>query len=214
MNDRIEKTIEFLKKVFDQSDYFKANPSSKEYRLEHSFRVCNIGKKIAEAENMNVEAMMIACLLHDVSYGEDFKCEDDWLNHGRRAAEISRPFLESLSLDAKCIDEICFGIAIHVDDEADFKGEKNAFTLTIGEADNIDRFDVYRIYESLQYTKFDKLSLPEKSEKVSATLEKLMKLKTIKIATTTGKNLWLDRIDFYIQFYLRLQDQLNNSYII
>ena len=36
------------------------------------------------------------------------------------------------------------GIAIHVDDEADFEGERTALALTIGDCDNIDRFDTYR----------------------------------------------------------------------
>lgn len=40
------------------------------YRLAHSYRVVNIGKEIAEKEGLNVEDLMIACLLHDVSYFE------------------------------------------------------------------------------------------------------------------------------------------------
>ncbi|MSS55956.1 HD domain-containing protein [Holdemanella biformis] len=41
------------------------------YRLAHSYRVVNIGKEFAEKEGLNVEDLMIACLLHDVS---DFEC--------------------------------------------------------------------------------------------------------------------------------------------
>ena len=35
------------------------------YRLAHSYRVANIGKEIAKKEGLNVEDLMIACLLHD-----------------------------------------------------------------------------------------------------------------------------------------------------
>ncbi|WP_154555633.1 HD domain-containing protein [Holdemanella porci] len=39
--------------------------------MAHSYRVVNIGKEFAEKEGLNVEDLMIACLLHDVS---DFEC--------------------------------------------------------------------------------------------------------------------------------------------
>ena len=35
--------------------------------MAHSYRVVNIGKEIAEKEGLNVEDLMIACLLHDAS---------------------------------------------------------------------------------------------------------------------------------------------------
>lgn len=155
---RIECTEQFLKETFQNSTYFVAHQSEMEYRMEHSYRVANIAKKIAQEEGMDVEGMVIAGLLHDVAYCEEFEGEDGWLNHGRKSAQMARPFLESLGLSDELIQEICYGIAIHVDDEADFPGEKTAFAETVGDADNIDRFDAYRIYEGLQYTKFSELS--------------------------------------------------------
>ena len=35
----ITKTENFLKQKFDDSEYFKAHPDEKAYRLEHSYRV-------------------------------------------------------------------------------------------------------------------------------------------------------------------------------
>lgn len=214
MNDRINKTIAFLKQAFNKCPYFQDKPNEMNYRIEHSFRVANIGKEIAEKENMNVEAMVIGCLLHDVSYCEEFNSDEDWLNHGRRAAFISRPFLESLGYDKELVEEICYGIAIHVDDEADFAGNRTPFALTIGEADNIDRFDTYRIYENLTHNNFRDLLLTEKLEKVVSILEKLGKYKSIAISTKTGKEMWVDKITFQEQFFIKLQKQLNNSDII
>lgn len=46
--------------------------------MAHSYRVVNIGKEIAEKEGLNVEDLMIACLLHDVSYCTPFKTQDEW----------------------------------------------------------------------------------------------------------------------------------------
>lgn len=64
--------MEYLVKV---QDYLKWKIKDT-YRLAHSYRVANIGKEIAEKEGLNVEDLMIACLLHDVS---DFDCLKDQL---------------------------------------------------------------------------------------------------------------------------------------
>ncbi len=61
--------MEYLVKV---QDYLKLKIKDT-YRLAHSYRVTNIGKKIAKKEGLNVEDLMIACLLHDVSDFEHLK---------------------------------------------------------------------------------------------------------------------------------------------
>lgn len=158
--------------------------------------------------------MVVACLLHDISYCEEFKEKEDWLNHGRNAAHMARPFLESLGMAKDRIDEICYGIAIHVDDQADFVHTRTPFTETVGDADNIDRFDAYRIYENLQYIKFNEMSLEGKQEKVDLTLTRLHELKEMKLSTDTAKKIWIERLAFYIEFYEKLHDQLKNSEVI
>ena len=81
----------------------------------------------------------------------------------------------------------------------------------MGDADNIDRFDAYRIYETLEYLKFSEMSLADKQEKVASTIEKLTRFKEMKLGTATAKNLWLQRLDYYIGFYEKLNVQLENS---
>lgn len=207
----IEKTEEFLKRTFSQSRYLQGDPAGAEYRLHHSYRVANIGRMIAEKEGFDQTEMVIACLLHDVSYCEEFRTKEEKLGHGRLSARIARPFLQELGLPPGRIEEICYGIAIHVDDKADFEGERTAFAETVSDADNIDRFDAYRIYENLQYAGFDKLSFEEKTKKVNSTLESLAKLRNIRFATETAIEIWQQRIDYYISFYERLERQLSNS---
>lgn len=207
----IRAAEEFLRKAFDESEYFTANPSAKSYRLEHSYRVANIGKTIAQKEGFDPAELVIACLLHDIAYCREMGSEADWLEHGRNSAKIVRPFLEGLGLPQKRIDDICFGIAIHVDDKADFEGESTPFAQSIGDADNIDRFDAYRIYEGLQRSKFSEMPLAEKWNKVSATLTRLAQLREMKLGTLTAEEIWKDRIDFNIAFYKKLQEQLDSS---
>ena len=207
----ITKTEAFLKDTFTASTYLQSHPTDRDYRLEHSYRVANIAKAIAEAEGFNVTNAVIAGLLHDIAYCEEMVTREDRMNHGRRSAAIARQFLESLGLPADAVNEICYGIAIHVDDEADFEWERTPFCETVGDADNIDRFDAYRIYETLEYLSFSKMNLDDKREKVESTIEKLNRFKEMKLGTTTAKNLWIQRLDYYIGFYEKLKAQLDNS---
>ena len=171
--EMIAKTEAFLKETFVESTYLQANPTERDYRLQHSYRVANIAKAIAEAEGFDVTNAVIAGLLHDIAYCEQMQTREDRMNHGRRSAAIARSFLETLGLSSDAVNEICYGIAIHVDDEADFEWERTPFCETVGDADNIDRFDAYRIYETLEYLKFSEMTLQEKQEKVTSTINRL-----------------------------------------
>jgi len=209
--DLILKTEAFLKKTFTQSSYLTANPTEAAYRLEHSYRVANIAKMIAEAEGFDVTYAVIGGLLHDIAYCEEMPTWEQRKEHGRKGAAIARPFLESLGLPAAAVGDICYGIAIHVDDQSDFDWHRSPFTETVGDADNIDRFDAYRIYESLEAMHFSQMPLTEKKDLVLTTLGKLKGLKTMKLGTKTATDLWRKRLNFYIQFYKKLQSQLDNS---
>jgi len=209
--EMIEKTECFLKETFMESAYLRENPTDRDYRLEHSYRVANIAKVIAKVEGFDVTHAVMAGLLHDISYCEEMASREDRLNHGRRSAAIARPFLESLGLEESAVNAICYGIAIHVDDKADFEWERTPFCETVGDADNIDRFDVYRIYELLQWMKFSEMPLDEKVRQVNSIIEKLTRYKEMKLGTETAKTLWIERLDYQLGFYEKLKAQLDNS---
>ena len=211
MTERIIKTEAFLREKLKESPYFADHPEAGAYRLEHTFRVARIGGAIARAEGMDEEAMTVACLLHDVSYCHAMPDQASWREHGRVSARIARPFLEGLGLAPEVIQEICYGIAIHVDDQADFPGEATAFARTVGDADNIDRFDAYRLYETLENMAFSKLPLGEKRAHVAGTLGRLAEYRELPFATPAATALWRERIGFYQDFYRRLAEQLDAS---
>ena len=203
--DRISKTEAFLRQTFAEST------EELTYRLEHSYRVANIAKTIAETEGYDVTQAVIAGLLHDIAYCEEMPDREAQRNHGRRSAAIARPFLQQLGLSDAEVNTICYAIAIHVDDEADFPWERTAFSELVSDADNLDRFDAYRIYETLQYDRFSDLSLAEKTDLVSRTLQRLSALREFQLGSETAKKLWLQRLDFYTSFYEKLQAQMENS---
>lgn len=206
----IEKTETFLKEKFDGAAYLNAHPDAKAYRLEHTYRVANLGRQIAQREGFDETELVIACLLHDVSYCEDFG-ENGWIEHGRHAARIARPFLRELGLPEERIADICYGIAIHVDDKADFPGERTPFALSVGDADNLDRFDAYRIHETLFHDGFLELPYEEKLALTEKRLARLRELRTMEMGTRAAKEIWEERIGFYISFYERLLAQLRSS---
>ncbi len=208
--ENIRKTEEFLKRKFDEAEYLNAEPDAKAYRLEHTYRVANIGREIARQEGFDETEMVIACLLHDVAYCEDFG-EDGWKDHGRRSAQITRPFLKELGLAEDRIRDICYGIAIHVDDEADFEGERTPFALSVGDADNIDRFDAYRIHEMLSRDGLLGMSFEDKQAYLGRRTARLRELREIPQGTAAAEKLWKERLDFYLQFLGKLADQLENS---
>ncbi|WP_026489739.1 HD domain-containing protein [Butyrivibrio sp. XBB1001] len=208
----IEQTEDFLKKAFEDSLYLNAEEhlSGKKYRLEHTYRVANIGLEIARKEGFDETEMVIACLLHDISYCEDFG-ENGWIEHGRRAAQLARPFLAGLGLPEDRVNDICYGIAIHVDDKADFEGERTPFALSVGDADNIDRFDVYRIHEILSHDGFLGMEYEQKRDYAQKRLEKLREIIDMPLGTKAAEELWKSRLSFYIQFFEKLVSQIENS---
>ncbi len=209
--NNIEKTIEYIKNIFDQSEYLKDKQTQKEYRFNHTIRVANIGKEIAIEEGMNLDAVVVGCLLHDISYIEEMKTSEERTGHGRRSAAIARDFVNTLELDEYLKQEVIYGVAIHVDDKADFEGEHTVLAGTISDCDNIDRFDKYRLYESLLYSKLDTLSLLDQIEFVEKRISGLSRLKNHPMQTKTATRLWNAKLDYQIQYFEGLQEQLHRS---
>lgn len=209
--EKIRAAEEFLLRRLRGGAYMQAHPDELAYRIEHSYRVANLGAEIAACEGFDVTEMTAACLLHDVAYCEEFDPERGWREHGRRSARIARPFLESLGFAPERVADMCYGIAIHVDDRADFDGVRTPFAETVSDADNLDRFDAYRIYETLQRQGFDTLPLEEKRAHAEKTLTSLARLRDMKMATPTAAALWRERLDLYTAFYGRLRAQIENS---
>lgn len=69
----------------------------------------------------------------------------DYRDHGRLAARLSRPILTELGYSPQEVEAICYAIAVHVDDKADFEHEPTLEAAIVSDADNVDRFGAYRI---------------------------------------------------------------------
>ena len=124
-------------------------------------------------------------------------------------ARIARPWLLDLGLAPAKVEEICYGIAIHVDDEADFAGEKTVLAGLIGDCDNIDRFDVYRVYELLEVNGFSQKETGEQLAWLEAVLPPVRQYRELAMSSPAATAMWRDRLDFQVNFYERLYRQLS-----
>lgn len=208
MTERIERTKKHLREVLEKSPYLQKNPGQLDYRYQHSLRVAAIGAQIAREDGLDVEALVLGCLLHDISYGGEFLTEEDWRNHGRESARLARPWLLELGLEPWLVEELCYGIAIHVDDEADFPGQNTALAGLIGDCDNIDRYDIYRIYETLEFSGFSRMGYKEQLQWLEKRLPVMKEYTGLELTTPTATKLWRERAGFQLQFHERLYEQL------
>jgi len=203
MNEIYQKAADFLKKTL--SNCKRIDSIEKKYRYEHSMRVANIAHNIAEQEGQDVTITTVAAILHDVGKFET----DINADHGRVSADVAMAFLEKSGLTDKQISDIHYSIATHVDGNAGYDYESIPEAETVSDADNIDRFGVYRIYQMLQYDKAD--TVPA-LDLVHMYQEKNVKRKdfkeTYKLSTDTANRLFQRNLQLQADFFDSLVSEL------
>ena len=200
-NHRLEKIAEWVQSHLNEMA--KKYPSEQHdpiYRWEHTQRVANYGRVLAEAEGADVEIVIAACLLHDVAH---FECDDNYNDLGRRGAKIARPWIEKLGYTPAQVDNICYSVATHVDGEADFDHEKTIESRCVTDADNIDRFGAYRI---LQWCVPEMNEFPKLIERLNQRLERLQdyRSRAMLLETVTGDRLFKQQLDRQIDIFQAL----------
>lgn len=179
------------------------------YRYEHTLRVAQWGKKIAEGEGWNPEPLIIACLLHDVGYP---LCKDfaDLKNHPRFSAEIAEKFLKQIGYDEVMSASICKAINIH-DMWNDFPADATGFELSVRDADDLDRFDVMRICV-LGHSDIGERSALELIEVCDSRLTEIESSYHRKCGTETAKKFWEQELVKRKQFYIELKRQMQETW--
>ena len=201
-NSRLQKTAEFAHSYLIESfekrtDEDKANLArylaGVDYRWQHTLRVAQYAKVIAENEAIDTELVLAACFLHDIAWF-DTNAETS-REHGRMGAEKAQPFLESLGYSKKQIKNICYSIAAHVN-------ETNPETIeakVVSDADNVDRFGPYRI---LQWCFSDIQDYEALAAKLN---ERILRLERYRdenpLYTSTGRQLFAEQINLQLRFF-------------
>jgi putative nucleotidyltransferase with HDIG domain len=202
INARLQEIADFSSAYMNES-YQKRSKKDKanldryllgvNYRWEHTLRVAQFGKVIAENEGAKVELVVAACLLHDIAWF-DTTAENN-REHGRIGAEKAQPFLKSLGYDSKHIENICYSIASHVDEE-------NLNTLeakVVDDADNVDRFGPYRI---LQWCFSDIDDYEKLATKLNERIKRLEQYREENpLSTPTGQQLFAEQLNLQLRFF-------------
>lgn len=136
----VKETFSLLKEVLEP---YKGNHDMT-YRYEHTLRVAVRGQQIADGEGWNREALVVACLLHDIGYPE-CKTPDDFNHHQDISAEAAKVFLQNIDYDEKAAQSICRAIAFHARTST-IPDDATAFELSVRDADDLDGYDIMRTY--------------------------------------------------------------------
>jgi putative nucleotidyltransferase with HDIG domain len=201
-NARLQRIADFVKAHLETS--YQKRPeadrsnlerylSKADYRWQHTLRVAQFGKVIAENEAVDTELVVAACILHDLAWFDTNA--DNSRDHGRIGAEQARPMLESLGYSPEQIETICYAVAAHVDEDDPTSLEAKI----VSDADNVDRFGPYRI---LQWCFSD----IDDYEKLATKLnERIHRLESYRMKnplfTPTGQQLFAEQLNLQIRFF-------------
>ncbi len=98
-----------------------------------------------------------------------------------------------------------------MDGRADFPGEATAFALSIGDADDVDRFDAYRIYDTLRFADFHNLKIEKKRIWLLEQLDWIRRRLEEKSGTETARQMIAERLLYQRQYYEKVLEQLERS---
>lgn len=208
-NTRLQKIADFVRarqkemylKREDRAEFDRLLVSL-DYRWRHTLRVSQWGKRIAEAEDADVELVAAACLLHNVA---SFDVMPDDRDHGRVGVEIARPLLNEIGYAPEQVENICTSVAEYVDVENPSTLEARVVT----DADNVDRFGAFRVlYWCLpEISDYDKLT-----EKLRKRIERLEGYRANSpLCTPTGQKLFAEQLDFQIAFFKKFIEEHDSS---
>jgi len=202
---RLAKVAAYVKECLEaDAAQFQVDRPWLEYRWSHTLRVANIGYKLALVENASIELSVAGCLLHDIA---SFRPEDpeDIYGHGRVGAQLIRPELPNLGYSPDEVENICYSVAAHADGNAGYDFPETIESKVVSDADNIDRFDAYRLLEYCQphMRDFEKL--------VAAVGQRLTRLESYRgqriMETDHGHELFNQKLDMQIMVYKALIEQ-------
>lgn len=201
-NARLQKIADFAhthlnESYQNRSKEAKANLdrylSGVDYRWQHTLRVAQFGKVIAENEVADVELVVAACLLHDIAWFDT--TAENSREHGQIGADKAKPFLKELGYTSQQIETICDSIAAHV-------GEGNPRTpeaKIVSDADDVDRYGPYRI---LQWCFSDITDYEKLAAKLNERIKRLEQYREENpLFTATGQQLFAEQLNLQLRFF-------------
>jgi putative nucleotidyltransferase with HDIG domain len=201
-NARLLKIAEFTHTYLTES-YHKRSKKDKanldrylsgvDYRWQHTLRVAQFGKVIAENESADVELVVAACLLHDIAWFDTDATNSR--EHGRIGAEKAQLILQNHGYNRKQTKNICYSIASHVDED----NPETPEARIVSDADNVDRFGPYRI---LQWCYSDIDDYEKLAAKLNERIQRLERYREENpLYTPTGRQLFAEQLNLQLRFF-------------
>ena len=185
---------------------------AKWYRYEHSLRVASFGKMLvddAKKRGMSVDEFTVrmACMLHDIGKFEAFLIPN--MSHGLVGAKMARPFLKSLGIDDKTIEDICWCITCHSGEYDQYEYVDLIEAHFTEEADDIDRYGMLRVLAKIgdwKESSKDYLEVIEKIDKYIASLRHHKK--NIKCTSPKAEKIIRKEINLQIEAFYGYRKQM------
>lgn len=223
MDNKIEKIREIVKEELSQCAA---------HGFDHTERVYNLAIKIAETEDIDLEVVKIATLLHDIGGKRETDDNTGKIDHASESAKMARPILENLGYPEKKIKHIQDCILSHRYRNEHAPTTKEA--QLIFDADKIDALGAIGlarmfawigrnnafIYKKMNVEEYIKDNLGGKIDgriqdktKHSAQINYETKVKHIVnlLHTKKGKEIGAERTKFFKDFLDRMEREINGE---
>lgn len=216
MNQEIFEEIKNIaKNIFEQS-----NGS---HDWEHVLRVYNMCLHIAKTENVDLEILSLSCILHDIGRAEQDKVKGA-IDHAELGADMAGSILKKYNFDDEKIEKIKHCIVAHR-----FKNDYQPESMeakVLFDADKLDSIGAIGIGRAFVFSgengakvHNDKNTIQninetkEYSREDTAYREYAIKLIKIndKLFTNEGKRIAQERHDFMVEFFDRLNREVDGE---
>jgi len=186
------------------------------HRWDHTLRVYRLAMKIARQEKADEEIVAYAALLHDIGRSREDESRGK-IDHAREGAGMAETLLEVQGMEPAKIQKIVHCIASHR-----FRDENVPESLeakVVFDADKLDSIGAVGIGRAFLFAGENGSRLHVEDQKAhdaesygpedTAYHEYLVKLSKIKdrLLTKTGKKLALERHQFMVEFFERLNKE-------
>lgn len=211
--------MDIIDQITNQAKEFFSN-SKGSHDWEHTLRVFNLCVRIGKKENADTETLKIAAILHDIGREHQDKSNGK-ICHAEKGAELSRELLSKFKIDKEKIDNIVHCVRTHRFRGNNIPISKEAKILF--DADKLDQIGAVGIGRAFLFSgeigarlhnkdvNIDKTEAYSKED--TAYREYMVVLRKVKekLLTKEGKRLAQERHDFMVEFFDRLNREVDGS---
>lgn len=209
--------MDLIEKIKNEAKSYFHNARGS-HDLDHTERVYNLCLRIGKEENVDMEIIKLAAILHDIG-----REEEDRLNgkicHAERGAILARQILEKHNVEENKITKITHCIETHR-----FRGDRipqSKEAKVLFDADKLDSIGAVGIGRTFLFAGEVGARLHNKEVDIEKTkpytvedtgyrefVVKLSKIKD-KMLTSEGKRIAEERHDFMVKFFDRLNEEVD-----